>query len=812
MIEAFTEHLVTGTSDWPECRDDGLTQCGPPYEWPEAMRKAAPTEGEARHSACWAFMAPSESLYRVHAEQILRTFAEPWHAQALGDRALVALPDVSMEADASQVKWAFVEQLVTVGFFTVVESETALRVVVATSSATWGCVLHALLGVDEETSDQVLRRVLGEGEGPVTRDALTARLPDCLQDRIARVTGFRKEVVRRMLAEGLLEAAPGGEAFQAPAAVLEAVWGVTLLGLFAEGETVSDTVLRDHLSAVVAREPVPTSALVGIEAWYRRLLYALERGHKVERAEREEGVPVDAVSDTVLYRRVCWWRRGGGSAAEGPVNLAALGPKPPSEDGVPEERGGAARRRRIRCRVACAVCARLDWDTTRRYVHFWKQPEEAREQSIIGDGLARGRATPSFVDDAAGGSCAETQADPSGATPREMAWQLFDPERYHRRWCFRRTAPGFEGALGGIPLEELRASAVRDPGVDGQLWLLHRKVFKMVICDGVEVADPAQKVPVCSDCHGSLHRRRPQMPKVADANDLWMGKLPRQLTGLSEGAWLLLPLVRPLIRRFSCMPDGATWCRPDERIKAFVGNVAAYPQKDGGRLLQSLPPKPEDLVERVVLAFVGSEADLQKAYVKDLEVSVGSFKEAYDFLRGHNALYERVIWDEDAAQLLFKKDSCLGLSSLFEGCVRLQEPGPNVAQVRQVGAPDAVVDGLEAGGDGDDEDAEGPGEGVPDAAPAEGDEAKEEWEYVAGVADADMQLDCDRQLQHIEVGLRRQALLAQQTHDHEQRVRASDPDALAGYKCRPGRARVARCRRTVQGALRSLSAKQLKQS
>ena len=31
--------------------------------------------------------------------------------------------------------------------------------------------------------------------------------------------------------------------------------------------------------------------------------------------------------------------------------------------------------------------------------------------------------------------------------------------------------------LGGIPLEELEASAVREPGM-GRLWLLHKKLFR----------------------------------------------------------------------------------------------------------------------------------------------------------------------------------------------------------------------------------------------------------------------------------------------------------------------------------------------
>eukprot|EP00973_Karenia_brevis_P032404 4468816-Karenia_brevis.AAC.1 len=103
------------------------------------------------------------------------------------------------------------------------------------------------------------------------------------------------------------------------------------------------------------------------------------------------------------------------------------------------------------------------------------------------------------------------------------------------------------------------------------------------------------------------------MPKFALANDLWMGKLPRRLNALSDGAWLLLALARPFIRRYSCLNDSGKWMPHDERIKGYIGNVVAYAQANGGSLLESLPPSAKDVVERIVIAFAGSEGDLCKA-------------------------------------------------------------------------------------------------------------------------------------------------------------------------------------------------------
>ena len=92
------------------------------------------------------------------------------------------------------------------------------------------------------------------------------------------------------------------------------------------------------------------------------------------------------------------------------------------------------------------------------------------------------------------------------------------------------------------------------------------------------------------------------MPKFALANDLWLGKLPEKFQSLSEAAWLLLARARPFIRRYSCLNDSGKWLDKEERIKGYIGNVTAFAQADGGKLLESLPPRARDLINNVVLA------------------------------------------------------------------------------------------------------------------------------------------------------------------------------------------------------------------
>ena len=89
---------------------------------------------------------------------------------------------------------------------------------------------------------------------------------------------------------------------------------------------------------------------------------------------------------------------------------------------------------------------------------------------------------------------------------------------------------------------------------------------------------------------------------------------------------------------------------PEERISAYIGNAVVFPQADGGRLLQSLPPTAEALAEHLVIAFAGSDQDLKRAYLKDFAVSLDDFREAYEWLRRCNSQYANVQWDSEAAR------------------------------------------------------------------------------------------------------------------------------------------------------------------
>ena len=119
--------------------------------------------------------------------------------------------------------------------------------------------------------------------------------------------------------------------------------------------------------------------------------------------------------------------------------------------------------------------------------------------------------------------------------------------------------------------------------------------------------------------------------------------------------------------------------------------------------------------------------------------------------------------------------------------------GDNPATTKQVGPADAQVDGREDNAGKCDSKECG--------------EDRERGEYNAGVCDADMQLDVDKQMKKAETLLRKQSILAQQTLEHEERVRAADPEGMSNYRCRASREE---CRRNMQDLKKTLGSAKLK--
>ena len=115
----------------------------------------------------------------------------------------------------------------------------------------------------------------------------------------------------------------------------------------------------------------------------------------------------------------------------------------------------------------------------------------------------------------------------------------------------------------------------------------------------------------------------------------------------------------------------------EERIGAYIGNAVVFPQADGGRLLQTLPPCAESVAEHLVIAFVGTDEDFKRAYLKDFAISLPRFRRAYEWLRQCNSQYSQVQWDADAARAL-QGEGVAGIPPILAACIH--RVGPTGAQ------------------------------------------------------------------------------------------------------------------------------------
>ena len=106
---------------------------------------------------------------------------------------------------------------------------------------------------------------------------------------------------------------------------------------------------------------------------------------------------------------------------------------------------GAERRSSLRHRKECCVCARAKWAQEMEEVFFFRTPEGECEDALVAD-IEKGGAAVPVQEDAAG---PEAVAAAGEGSRRQLAQEMFSPERYHGRWSY--SLPGHEGlGNGGI--------------------------------------------------------------------------------------------------------------------------------------------------------------------------------------------------------------------------------------------------------------------------------------------------------------------------------------------------------------------------
>eukprot|EP00732_Lithocolla_globosa_P001331 Lithocolla_globosa_v1_NODE_638_length_3534_cov_135.240299.p1 type:complete len:359 gc:universal NODE_638_length_3534_cov_135.240299:1778-702(-) len=146
-------------------------------------------------------------------------------------------------------------------------------------------------------------------------------------------------------------------------------------------------------------------------------------------------------------------------------------------------------------------------------------------------------------------------------------------------------------------------------------------------------------VRVCHTCLSSLNNS--EIPPLALANFMWVGKVPEELTGLTRIEEKLLGIYRSCnyIIRLHYKTSETAKC---QQQKALVGNIITFPQNMANtiRTLQKFPMPLHELKDHVKVHLVGVTLPKKKELKRLLTVRRDKVIKAAEWLIKHNCLYK----------------------------------------------------------------------------------------------------------------------------------------------------------------------------
>ena len=145
----------------------------------------------------------------------------------------------------------------------------------------------------------------------------------------------------------------------------------------------------------------------------------------------------------------------------------------------------------------------------------------------------------------------------------------------------------------------------------------------------------SSNIQVCKCCLNIL--KSGKLPPRAIANDLCVGKVPKELEDLTLPEQLLISVHRVKIYIFKLQAAGPA----TSRQSAMKGNCIAFPQ-DVVRICKELPPPRSELADLVKVVFVGKTMPSTFQLKKVLKVRRIKILEALQWLKSNNRLYSDI--------------------------------------------------------------------------------------------------------------------------------------------------------------------------
>ena len=202
--------------------------------------------------------------------------------------------------------------------------------------------------------------------------------------------------------------------------------------------------------------------------------------------------------------------------------------------------------------------------------------------------------------------------------------------------CARLT---FATECTKMGLEELMEGGMLVPNTPHEAQRLTRGM--LLYEEGLSDDSDRATAQVCADCAKALGNRR--TPTYALANDMWIGEVPEELSGLTIPEQLLIALHYPRCFVFKLFPKAGGPRDPNFMQSGMAGNVTTYALNTPmvvdmleGRLL---PRRLSILASVLSVTFVGM-GRLPKRWLKStFRVRRVYVHAALQWLMAHNALY-----------------------------------------------------------------------------------------------------------------------------------------------------------------------------
>jgi hypothetical protein len=176
----------------------------------------------------------------------------------------------------------------------------------------------------------------------------------------------------------------------------------------------------------------------------------------------------------------------------------------------------------------------------------------------------------------------------------------------------------------------------------------------LVLRESIDDLERGETVWICRECESALQRGA--LPRLALANEMWIGEVPCELSALTIPEQLLIARHYPRCFVFKLYPRGGVHLESEQLQRGMKGNVSLYELNTGEvvKMLegQKLPNPAATLASVVVITFLGGRT-LPKNWLKNtFRIRRRRVYEALVWLKENNCLYGDICIDDERLEAL----------------------------------------------------------------------------------------------------------------------------------------------------------------